>query len=202
MNALEKRLAETERALFFALHEIYDGVAIEGDYEDQLSHQAISESALSDRTPSTQQGKADLVASWASRPLESRTQTRAWLESMRRTGNSMINVVHQEEAGVQALNGSSTAPATALEISSLLETQTGSETTGNGEPSGSIPPERSQQSSSRASRPKGERARRSATRASEPHRSHEDTGVADTSIPAPRPSRASFFANANKSIYF
>lgn len=199
MNALETRLAETERALFFALHELHDGVAVEGDYRDQLSYHAMSESALSDRTPSTQQEKADLLASWASRPLENRTQIRAWLESMRRTGNSVIDGVHQVQPAEQALNGSSTAPVTALEINSFLETQPGIGTIRNREPNGSIPLEISQQSSSRASRPKGERASRSATRTSEPYRSHEDTGVADT---APEPSRASLFANANKSIYF
>lgn len=202
MNALEKRLAETERALFFALHELHDGVAVQGDYQDQLSYQAMSESALSDRTPSTQQEKADLLASWASRPLENRTQIRAWLESMRRTGKSVIDGVHQGQPTGQALNGSSTAPVTALEINSFLETQPGIGTIGNREPNGSIPQEISQQSSSRASRPKGERASRRATRTSEPYSSHEDTGVADIAIPAPEPSRASLFANANKSIYF
>lgn len=202
MNALETRLAETERALFFALHELHDGVATQGDYENHASYQAMSEPALSNRTASTQQEKADLVASWASRPLENRTQARAWLESMRRAGNLATDIDHQGQAGVHASNGPNIAPATVLDISSLIETQSGSETIGNGEPNGSIPPERSQQRTSGASTPKGERARGSATRTSEPYRSHEDTGVADTTMSAPRPSRASLFANANKNIYF
>lgn len=197
VNALETRLAETERALFFTLRELHDGVVAQGDdYGNHVSYQTMSEPALSNRTPSTQQEKADLVASWASRPLENRIQARAWLESMRKTGNSATSGVHQEKARVQALHGTNFAPATTPQVSSLIETQSVSNTTEI------IRPERSQPSSFRTSREKGERARRSATRTSQRYRSHEDKGAADTAMTAARPSRASLFANANKNIYF
>lgn len=197
MNALETRLAETERALFFALRELHDGVAIHAEYRDQPSCQAMN-----NRPASTQQEKADLVASWTSRPLENRTQARAWLESMRGAGRSATDGVHEEQLGAHASNGSSIAPDTVLEIGSLLDTQSGIQSSGNGESDGSNPQERPQQSSPKASRPKGKRFRGSATRSSDLYYSHEDTEAANTAVAAPRSSIASVFANANKNIYF
>lgn len=177
-------------------------MAIHAEYQDRHSCQAMSDSALSNRTASTQQEKADLVASWTSRPLGNRTQARAWLESMRAAGHSATDGIHEEQIGLQASNWPSIAPATVLEIGSLLNTQPGSQSIGNGNPNGSMSEERSQQSNPRAPRPEGKRSRRSAARPSDLYYSHEDTKIADTAVAAPRPSIASVFANANKTIYF
>lgn len=73
VSALERRLAETERALFFALAEIHDGVGTaQEDYETP-----------SNATATTQQEKTHLLESWADSPLSNREQARSWFESKR-----------------------------------------------------------------------------------------------------------------------
>lgn len=83
MNSLEKRLAETERALFFALTEIYSGITVQDDYNSSPLHQGREELVLSNSTPTTQQEKTNLMASWAGNPLKTRTQAQAWFNSRR-----------------------------------------------------------------------------------------------------------------------
>lgn len=81
MNALEQRLAETEKALFFALSEVHSGAAIQGDYDSQPPDRSMHPSALSTAVPTHQQQKCDLMASWASQPLKNRNEAHAWLRS-------------------------------------------------------------------------------------------------------------------------
>ncbi|ROW04503.1 hypothetical protein VMCG_05040 [Cytospora schulzeri] len=75
VNALEKRLAETERALFFALAEIHAGTVARDDYGSPALRQAMGDSVLSDPTPTTQQDKAKLMASWARQYEDDWSQT-------------------------------------------------------------------------------------------------------------------------------
>lgn len=68
LNALEKRLAETERALFFALAEIHTGV-IENNEYPTASKKAINPVSHS---------KAELMENWARLSLNTRDHTLAW----------------------------------------------------------------------------------------------------------------------------
>lgn len=81
MNALEQRLAETERALFFALSELHSGAVVQGDYDSQPPDRSMHPTALSTATPTHQQEKWELMSSWASQPLRNRTHAYAWLRS-------------------------------------------------------------------------------------------------------------------------
>lgn len=66
LNSLEKRLAETERALFFALAEIHETNIEDFDYRNAEL-----------KKPSAQ-SKADLILSWAQYPLDSRANLKSW----------------------------------------------------------------------------------------------------------------------------
>ncbi|KAI1076468.1 hypothetical protein F5B20DRAFT_326620 [Whalleya microplaca] len=68
VNSLEKRLFETERALFFALAEIHAGKIGLDNYE--------SAAARSMKCPV--QAKAELVADWSQHPLSNRENARLW----------------------------------------------------------------------------------------------------------------------------
>lgn len=78
---MEKRLAETERALFFALAEIHAGAVALDKYESPVLRQTMGTSVLSDPTPTMQQDKAKLMASWVRTPLADRGQVHAWFEA-------------------------------------------------------------------------------------------------------------------------
>lgn len=80
---METRLAETERALFFALAEIHAGAVVRENYESPSVRQAMGPSVLLEPTPTTQQDKARLMASWARSPLTDREQAHAWFEANR-----------------------------------------------------------------------------------------------------------------------
>lgn len=83
VNALEKRLAETEKALFSALAE-----ARAGAHSNTASQPALRPSVLSRSTPTTQQEKAELMALWSKSPLEDRAHVDAWFEANREEGAS------------------------------------------------------------------------------------------------------------------
>lgn len=202
MNALEKRLADTEKALFFALQELHDGAASQVDYRSQNSYQPMRESVLSNDTPTTQQDKAKLVASWASRPLETRTQARAWLESMR-TGACATDIAHHQQATPTSLR-STAAQIAAPERSLLLRTDSESEMLGDNAPlDGAMLLAQRQPSSLGASqRRETKRPRDEETRQNESLRSRQIGGAAHLSAHAPEPSGAKRFANANKNMYF
>ncbi|KAH6645993.1 hypothetical protein BKA67DRAFT_582922, partial [Truncatella angustata] len=68
LNSLEKRLLETERALFFALAEIHARCTELGDYSD---------AGLRLMKPSSQT-KTELVQSWSRNPLDTRNDGRKW----------------------------------------------------------------------------------------------------------------------------
>lgn len=68
LNSLEKRLLETERALFFALAEIHANSRESDDYSSAGSR-------LIKPSPQT---KADLVQSWQRHPLQNRGDAKSW----------------------------------------------------------------------------------------------------------------------------
>lgn len=200
MNALEQRLAETERALFVALCELHDDAAPQAGCQGQPSYQAMRESVLSSDAPTTQQEKAELVSSWARRPLENRTQTRAWLESMRTAAYSTDDL-HQQPA-VYGAFGSTAAPAMVPVSRTLLETQSQSRRIGTTASNGHMPPARPQRGSSRALRRKSQRPRRGASHPPEAGCSHEDGGAVVDPTTHAEQSRASIFAKAHTKMYF
>lgn len=81
MAALEQRLAETEKALFFALAELHAGTVAHGDFDSQPPDRAIHPHALSTAAPTHQQEKWELMTSWADQPLKTRDQAVAWWRS-------------------------------------------------------------------------------------------------------------------------
>ena len=66
---MESRLAETERALYFALAEMHIGVVEHSDYPDSSMQTATS----------SVQSKKEMMAKWAMHPLGNRDAVRAWL---------------------------------------------------------------------------------------------------------------------------
>lgn len=96
VNALEKRLAETERALFFALAEIHAGTVARHNYESPMLRQAMEVSVLSGPIPTTQQDKAQLMATWAKSPLADREQAYAWFEANQ--GEANLPTLYEESA--------------------------------------------------------------------------------------------------------
>ncbi|ORY69085.1 uncharacterized protein BCR38DRAFT_482557 [Pseudomassariella vexata] len=68
LNMLEKRLVETERALFFALAEIHAGIVDNDEYPN---------AALLATRPSTK-SKSEMMAAWAKQPLGSRERAKSW----------------------------------------------------------------------------------------------------------------------------
>ncbi|ETS77723.1 hypothetical protein PFICI_09785 [Pestalotiopsis fici W106-1] len=68
LNSLEKRLLDTERALFFALSEIHAGSVEQGRYSD---------AGRRFMKPSSQ-SKTELVQGWTQFPLETRDEARSW----------------------------------------------------------------------------------------------------------------------------
>lgn len=122
VNTLEKRLAETERALFFALAEIHDRTITQGDYDDPSVDRTMQPSVLFDSMSTTQQEKADLVASWTGNPLRNRAQAQAWFQT-RRTG-AYANV--DDDSSGQTMAGGGTvdvsAPSAVTSISRVRPT--------------------------------------------------------------------------------
>lgn len=106
---LERRLAETEQALFFALREIHEGAPMQQDnYERLQTYRDQSPSVHSDLTKSTtQQEKSAFVRSWQNYPLGSRAETEAWFRSR-------LAEVHETSKSPQvALGSGSSSRATA-----------------------------------------------------------------------------------------
>lgn len=106
VNALEKRLAQTERALFLAL-------AAEdraGTHGNSTPQPALKPSVLSRSTPTTQQEKAELMALWSSTPLEDRAHVEAWYEANREQGASPGSIDFGQTRGVRELDA--VAPVT------------------------------------------------------------------------------------------
>ncbi|KAI1125088.1 hypothetical protein F5Y10DRAFT_14192 [Nemania abortiva] len=74
LGALESRLQETERALFYALGELHEGT-VERDAYAGLSNPA--------------QTKSEMMEKWASLPLGDRGQVKAWFLNRRAEGSSI-----------------------------------------------------------------------------------------------------------------
>lgn len=99
VNALEKRLAETEKALFFALAE-----ARAGTHNDSTARPAMRPSLLFRSTPTTQQEKAELMALWGKTPLEERAQIEAWFEANTEEGGLQASVDFSHTQAVRELD--------------------------------------------------------------------------------------------------
>lgn len=113
INTLEKRLAETERALFFALTEIHAGVVAHDDYESPALRRTMGVSLLSGTAPTTQQDKAGLTASWSKAPLINRRQAQEWFEDKTKEAAVPASVNSGARGGLDDV-----APATTSEVSS------------------------------------------------------------------------------------
>lgn len=111
MNALESRLAETEKALFFALSEIHSGAVIQGEYDSQPPDRSMHPSALSTAAPTHQQEKCDLMASWASRPLKNRAQAQAWLRARQAITYEVVRDASVASTGLSETNPPAFTPS-------------------------------------------------------------------------------------------
>lgn len=210
MGGLEKRLAETERALFFALRELHDGAVTQGDYHIQSSSQAMRASVISNYTPTTQLEKAELAATWCDTPLGNRAQAKVWLDSMRpetetsAPGADNGNFQEAEEVPVNAAG-----PPIEVSGSSSHEPVPVRQSDEAGELEPVQPAtqhlDQMQESDSGSSQRKGKRRLDGLGRASSPSRFSSGRGnVASRRLlsPASEPSKAHSFASANQSMYF
>ncbi|KAJ8131160.1 hypothetical protein O1611_g2466 [Lasiodiplodia mahajangana] len=77
LSALETRLQETERALFYALSELHEGIIEHGAYSGHSN---------------PAQTKNDMMEKWASLPLGDRAQAKAWFLNRRAGDPWSINV--------------------------------------------------------------------------------------------------------------
>lgn len=83
MTSLERRLAETERALFFALAQVHQSAMVRDDYSSPSCYQEMKQSILFNSAPMTQNDKKKLLDAWAENPLGNRAQAQSWFEMMR-----------------------------------------------------------------------------------------------------------------------
>ncbi|KAI0104037.1 hypothetical protein GGR51DRAFT_523262 [Nemania sp. FL0031] len=87
LSALESRLQETERALFYALGELLEGTVEHGPYTGFLN---------------AAQTKSEMVEKWASLPLGDRAQVEAWFLNRRAGGSSSITIRSDDQSGDQS----------------------------------------------------------------------------------------------------
>lgn len=88
LNSLEKRLLDTERALFFALSEIHAGSVEQGKYSD---------AGRRFMKPSSQ-SKTELLQGWTQFPLESRGEARSWFLD-RQHGTAVVSTPSSSGVG-------------------------------------------------------------------------------------------------------
>lgn len=201
MNNLQKRLAETERALFFALRELHDGATVQCEYDDQPSDQAMRTFAASDDAPTTRQQKARQEMRWHHMPLGNRVQAKAWLESMRAQPHAVGGDGGQAhaEAPPAAEGLLDKDPVEGLVLATQQESDVGVRRTSmvtHGDPV--------QQSSINGSRRKSKRAHDDVdvSRPSGAFPGPQTSATERPMVDPPERSKASTFAHANKNIYF
>lgn len=196
VNSLERRLADTERALFFALVEIHAGAVIDDNYDSQ----GMKPSVLSRSTPTTQQEKAGLVDEWTRFPLEHRAQAQAWLKSRQTGPYAVDNSLDQPTTGAEGpLDTTTPSPSVATRGSKRPTTRSARESLRHLGPGGDTGQPGIQEDSLRNIRPRSD---------GDGTHSHNPAGVFDdgrTIDPIPdvfEASRANNFAQANKMVYF
>lgn len=201
MNSLERRLADTEQALFFALVEIHDGEVVDAEYDSR----GMKPSVLSGSTPTTQQEKAEVVDEWARIPLANRAQAQAWLRS-KQAGvyavNNLNSLVDQPMAE-SSFDITAPSPAVATRRRRRTASRSTREEPGQLRPGGDAGhPDIQQDNLLGSIRPKRGHL---VDGGSPSHHPAEDLEVGRTVDQTPdvlKASRASSFAEANKTVYF
>lgn len=193
VNALEKRLAETEKALFSALAE-----ARAGAHSNATSRPTLRPSVLSRSTPTTQQEKAELMTIWSKTPLQDGAHVDAWFEANREQGASPIDIDFGQTRAVRELDAVTpvTPPTEGPANFGSLTAQTHH----NGQTGGSIPALADDGQSRHSGSPRlGMRAQRV------PRVSRHSPLSRGSTTPGPsllQASRANRFASDNKRLYF
>lgn len=193
VNALEKRLAETERALFFALAE-----ASAATHSEAASQPALRPSVLSRSTPTTQQEKAELMTLWNKSPLENRAQVEAWFEANREEGALPVSTNLGQTRIVRDLDA--VAPVTPPTEGHANVGGIAAQTDYNGQLGGSVSSPADDRQSHHSSSPRLTMRAQRAPRLS--RHSPLSRGSLTPGASLPQTSRANRFANDNKRLYF
>ncbi|KAH8765434.1 hypothetical protein F5883DRAFT_557052 [Diaporthe sp. PMI_573] len=193
VNALEKRLAETERALFFALAE-----ARPGTHSEATARPALRPSLLFRSTPTTQQEKAELMALWGKTPLEESAQVEAWFEANTEEGGHQASVGFSQTHAVGEVDAVApvTPPTEGPGNASSLAAQTHHNSQLGGSSSTAADDGQSRHSGSSRLSVCAQRVPRVS------RHSPLSRGSTTTRANLPQMSRASRFANDNKNLYF
>lgn len=195
VNALEKRLAETERALFFALAEARAGT---GTHGDSTARPAMRPSLLFRSTPTTQQEKAELMALWGKTPLKERAQIEAWFEANTEEGGLQASIDSSQTQAVRELDA--IAPVTPPTEGSTNVDIHAAQTHGNSQLDGSSSTAADDGQSRYSGSP---RMRMRAQLGHRPSRqSPLSRGSTTRGENLPQTSRAVRFANDNRKLYF
>ncbi|KAG6366591.1 hypothetical protein INS49_000769 [Diaporthe citri] len=193
VNALEKRLAETEKALFFALAE-----ARAGTHGDAISRPSLRSSVLSRSTPTTQQEKAELMALWSKSPLEDRAQVEAWFEVNKEEGALPVSVDLGQTRTVRELEA--VAPVTPPTEGPANAGSLAARTYHDGQLGGSVSTPADDGQSRDSGSPRLSMRAQRAPRLS--RHSPLSRGSTTPGAGLPQTSKANRFANDNKRLYF
>jgi hypothetical protein len=200
VNNLQRRLAETERALLFALREIYDGATVEADYDSQPPDQLMPAFAALNDAPTTRQQKARQELRWRQTPLGNRAQAKAWLDSVRRCPHTIGGGEDQGPAELPLAAGGLSSEASGDSAGFATQHENDSVARSHISQHGNAV-----QRSSINSSPYKRRRTLGDVKVPRPVEvsSREGTSAAQQPIlNAAEPGKASIFANANPSIYF
>lgn len=193
VNALEKRLAETEKALFSALAE-----ARAGTLSNTAPQPALRPSVLSRSTPTTQQEKAELMALWRKSPLEDRAHVEAWFEANREEGASPVSVDFDQTRAVREFDA--IAPVTPPTDGPARTGNLAAQSHPNGQLDGPVSVPASEGQSHHSASPRLNMRAQRAPRIS--RHSPLSRGSTTPGPSMPQTSRANRFANDNKRLYF
>lgn len=201
MSNLQKRLAETERALFYALRELHDGAIVQGDYDSQTPAQPMPAFATSNDAPTTRQQKARQEMRWRHTPLGSRAQAKAWLDSMR-GGSDGVDGGDHHHVPAKLPPGAGELPVEASGDGVVFPIQQGSDSVPKShvpQRDGAVQPRSFNGSRRKRKRTLGDV---DGPRPIEASSGEETSATHHPSSDAQQPSKASIFANANRNIYF
>lgn len=193
VNALEKRLAETEKALFSALAE-----ARAGTHSNTTSQPALRPSVLSRSTPTTQQEKAELMALWNKSPLEDRAHIEAWFEANREEGASPASMDFGQTRVVRDFDA--VAPVTPPTDGPANIGNLAAQSHHSGQLDGPVSAPASEGQSHHSASPRLSMRAQRAPRLS--RHSPLSRGSTTPGASVPQTSRANRFANDNKRLYF
>lgn len=193
VNALEKRLAQTEKALFFALAE-----ARAGTHSNTASQPALRPSVLSRSTPTTQQEKAELMALWSKTPLEDRAHVEAWFEASKEEGASPASMDFGQTRVVRDFDA--VAPVTPPTDGPTNIGNLAAQSHHSGQLDGPVSAPASEGQSHHSASPRLSMRAQRAPRLS--RHSPLRRGSTTPGASVPQTSRANRFANDNKRLYF